>query len=110
MEAGRLWFEDPGCQLLLLAGAIRSGKRTIGARLSCETGLVSAAQHLIARATYRELEDTVMRAVLYGDGGLPPLLPAAALRGQSLKHGWRQKDYTATLANGGEVVFRSLEE
>ena len=109
-EAGRRWLWEPETRYLLLDGAIRSGKTQMGARLICETAMMVPAQHLVARATYRELEDTVMRAILYGDGGLAPLLPAEALRGGSLASAYRAKDYTVHLANGGEIVFRSLEE
>lgn len=108
-EAGTVW-SAPETNLLLLDGAIRSGKTQAAARLICEDAITKPCQYLIARATYRELRDTIQRAVLYGDGGLPPLLPAEALLGQSLKTAYRAKDETVQTCTGGEIVFRSLEE
>jgi hypothetical protein len=75
-----------------------------------ETALTYPAQYLVARATYRTLRDTTQRAMLHGDGPLPPLIPREAMRGQSLASGYRASDETVYLANGAEIVFRSLEE
>lgn len=109
-EAADRWYHDATLKYLLLDGAIRSGKTQIGGRLLVETALIHPSQYLIARATYRELADTIQRAVMYGDGPIPALVPPQVLRGQSLKHSYVAKDDKLILANDGEIVFRSLEE
>jgi hypothetical protein len=95
---------------LLASGAIRSGKTQAAARLLVETALQHPALYLVARATYRELKDSTQRAMLYGDGSLPPLIPHEVLQGGSLRTGYRASDEQVKLANGAEIIFRSLEE
>lgn len=95
---------------LLASGAIRSGKTQAASRLLVETALRHPSQYLVSRQTYQTLRDTTQRAMLYGDGPLPPLIPAEALKGQSLKYGYNDQTKRATLANGSEIVFRSVEE
>lgn len=108
-DLARAWT-DPLVTRLLASGAIRSGKTQAAARLLVESALRFPSQYLVSRQTYQTLRDTTQRAMLYGDGPLPPLIPPAALRGQSLKSGYNEQTKRATLANGSEIVFRSLEE
>lgn len=95
---------------LLASGAIRSGKTQAACRLLVETALEQPSQYLVSRQTYQALRDTTQRAMLYGDGPLPPLIPSEVLRGQSLSKAFNQQTNRVYLANGSEIVFRSLEE
>jgi hypothetical protein len=102
-ELAHAW-NDPACTRLLASGAIRSGKTQAAGRLLVETALRQPALYLVARATYRELKDSTQRAMLHGDGGLPPLIPPEAVEV------YRASDEQVKLRNGGEIIFRSLEE
>jgi PBSX family phage terminase large subunit len=102
-ELARHW-KDGGCSRLLASGAIRSGKTQAASRLLVETALESPALYLVARATYRELKDSTQRAMLHGDGSLPPLIPPETIAS------YRASDEMVTLLNGAQIIFRSLEE
>jgi hypothetical protein len=102
-DLARAW-NDPACTRLLASGAIRSGKTQAAGRLLVETALQHPALYLVARATYRELKDSTQRALLNGDGGLPPLIPPEVVEV------YRASDELVKLRNGSEIIFRSLEE
>jgi len=108
-DLAKAWH-DPAVTRLLASGAIRSGKTQAAARLLVETALTQPSLYLVARATYRELKDSTQRAMLYGDGALPPLIPYEALVGGSLTSGYRASDEQVSFANGAQIIFRSLEE
>lgn len=90
-------------RVIALDGAYRSAKTQAGARILIEWALAQPSQYLVARATYRSLKDSTQKAILHGDGGLPPLLPPEAV-----KRYWAS-DETVRLRNGSEIIFRSLE-
>lgn len=102
-------WHDPGTRVVLIAGAIRTGKTQGAGRLIVETALQHPALYLVARSTYRELEDSTKRAILLGDGNLPPLLPTE-IRYWGGKDQYRAADNKIVLPNGSELLFRSLEE
>jgi hypothetical protein len=58
----------------------------------------------VARLTYRELEDSTKKAMLHGDGSLPPLIPP------ELVAQYRASDNLVHLKNGAVILFRSLDE
>jgi Phage terminase large subunit len=90
--------------VVVLDGAIRSGKTQAAARILLEWAVAQPATYLVARSTYRSLKDSTEKALLFGDGGLPPLIPPE-LVGQ-----YRASDELVRLRSGGEILFRSLEE
>jgi PBSX family phage terminase large subunit len=94
---------DPSARVISLDGAYRSAKTQAGARVLVDWALEHRSQYLVARATYRSLHDSTQKAIMFGDGGLPPLLPKEAIRR------YRASDETVTLKNGSEILFRSLE-
>jgi hypothetical protein len=108
-ELAAAWA-DPRCRRLLAYGAVRSGKTQAACRLLVETALRYPCKYFVGRKTYRELADSTQRAMLQGDGPIAPLIPAEALKGQSLEKAWEKQAGVVTLANGAEFVFRSLEE
>jgi hypothetical protein len=55
-------------------------KTRVGARVLVEWAIEHPAQYLVGRATYRALKDSTQRAILHGDGGLPPLVPPEVVR------------------------------
>lgn len=95
---------DPDCRVVVLDGAIRSGKTQIGARILVEWCVKRPALYLVGRATYRALRDSTMRAMVFGDGGLPPLIPPELVKKLRLS------DDAVQLNSGAEILFRSLEE
>jgi PBSX family phage terminase large subunit len=103
LEAARAAI-DPEARVVLLDGAIRSGKSQAAARILLEWAVAQPATYLVARATYRSLRDSTMKAMLFGDGGLPPLIPAELL------DEYRASDELVRLKTGSEILFRSLEE
>jgi hypothetical protein len=60
--------------------------------------------YLVSRLTYRELRDSTQKAMLNGDGALPPLIPPEAI------DFYRASDELVKLRNGSEILFRSLDE
>ena len=60
--------------------------------------------YLVSRLTYRELEDSTKKVMLYGDGALPPLIPPEAVRE------YRAGDNLVHLHGGSTILFRSLDE
>jgi PBSX family phage terminase large subunit len=97
------WF-DRGCRRLLASGAIRSGKTQAAGRLFVETAVEQPSQYLVARLTYRELEDSTKKAMLHGDGSIPPLIPP------QLIDQYRASDNLVRLKTGSTILFRSLDE
>lgn len=91
---------------VLFGGAIRSGKSQVAAHILVDWALKWPGLYMACRATYQELDDSTRRIFLYGDGSLPPAIPESIIRGGP-------KGITARkviLANGSEILFRSLEE
>lgn len=97
-------WNDRGCRAVLIGGAIRTGKTQGAGRLLVETALETPSTFLVARLTYRELEDSTKRALLDGDGSLPPLIPPETIAD------YRKTDNLVELVNGARILFRSLDE
>jgi PBSX family phage terminase large subunit len=95
---------DPSVRAVVLDGAIRSGKTQAAARILLEWAVAQPATYLVARSTYRSLKDSTEKALLFGDGGLPPLIPP------QLVDQYRASDELVRLRSGAEILFRSLEE
>jgi PBSX family phage terminase large subunit len=95
---------DPAARVVVLDGAIRSGKTQAAARILLEWAVEQPATYLVARSTYRSLKDSTEKALLHGDGGLPPLIPP------QLVDRYRAADEVVKLRSGAEILFRSLEE
>jgi PBSX family phage terminase large subunit len=96
---------DVGAREVLFDGAIRSGKTQACCRAIAEWAVMHPnTTSLVARATYRELEDSTKKVMLRGDGGLPPILDRQLVAEE------RASDNKAVLRNGSEILFRSLEE
>ena len=89
---------------MLSGGAIRSGKTQAAGRLLVATAVEQPAPYLVARLPYRELEDSTKKAMLHGDGSLPPLIPP------ELVAQYRASDNLVHLKNGAVILFRSLDE
>jgi phage terminase large subunit len=102
-ELARHWH-DPHARIVTIAGAIRSGKSQGAARLLVETAVEHPSVYLIARSTYRELEDSTKKIVLHGDGNVPPAIPPELIAQ------YRASDNVVRLKTGSELLFRSLEE
>lgn len=99
------WSDD--CRVVLAGGAIRSGKTQGAGKLLIDTALhknFAGGTWLVSRLTYRELKDSTQKAMLYGDGALPPLIPPAAIVQ------YRASDEMVSLVNGSTILFRSLDE
>jgi phage terminase large subunit len=103
LAAARLWH-DPKVRIVTIGGAIRSGKTQAAGRLIVESAVARPATYLVARSTYRELTDSTQKAMLHGDGSMPPLIPG------ELVASFRASDNVVRLKTGGEILFRSLEE
>lgn len=88
---------------ILYGGAIRSGKTQASCRQVVHWAWRFGGTHLIARRTYRELEDSTKKVFLRGDGAVPAACPA------ELIENYRAADNKVILRNGAEVLFRSLE-
>jgi PBSX family phage terminase large subunit len=95
---------EPGARIVTASGAVRSGKTQAAGRLIVEMAVAQPATYLVARSTYRSLKDSTQKAMLHGDGALPPLIPP-----EYIKH-YRASDEMVVLGNGAEILFRSLEE
>lgn len=95
LEVARHWH-DPVCRIVLIGGAIRSGKTQAAGRLLVETAVEQRSTYLVARLTYRELEDSTKQALLYGDGSVPALIPA------ELVNQYRASDNLVRLKTGSE--------
>jgi PBSX family phage terminase large subunit len=102
-EAADHWYDNE-CRVLLMGGAIRSGKTQGIGRLFVETAIEQPSTYLVARLTYRELEDSTKKALLHGDGSLPPLIPPEVIAR------YRAADNLVKLKTGAEILFRSLDE
>jgi PBSX family phage terminase large subunit len=103
LEAARACL-DESARVVVLDGAIRSGKTQAAARLLLEWAIEKPATYLVARSTYRSLKDSTEKALLFGDGGLPPLIPP------QLVAQYRASDEVVRLRSGAEILFPSLEE
>jgi hypothetical protein len=103
LDAARICL-DPAVRVVVLDGAIRSGKTQAAARILLEWAVEQPATYLVARSTYRSLKDSTEKALLFGDGGLPPLIPP------ELVAQYRASDELVRLRSGAEILFRSLEE
>ncbi len=103
LELAHAWH-DPTTRVVTIGGAIRSGKTQAAGRLLVETAIEMPSVYLVSRLTYRELRDSTQKAMLHGDGALPPLIPPAAI------DFYRASDELVKLRNGSEIIFRSLDE
>jgi len=103
LELAHAWH-DPANHVVLIGGAIRSGKTQAAGRLLVETAIAQPATYLVSRMTYRELRDSTQKALLHGDGALPALIPPEAIEF------YRASDELVRLRNGSEILFRSLDE
>jgi hypothetical protein len=103
LEFARHW-RDPACRIVLIGGAIRSGKTQAAGRMLVENAVEQPSTYLVARLTYRELEDSTKKALLYGDGSVAALIPA------ELIDQYRASDNLVRLKTGSEILFRSLDE
>jgi PBSX family phage terminase large subunit len=103
LQAAKHW-QDRKVRVVCIGGAIRSGKTQAAGRLIVETAVEQPATYLVARSTYRELEDSTKKAMLHGDGSMPPLIPP------ELIDTYRASDNLVRLKTGSEILFRSLEE
>lgn len=97
-------WRDPDVREVLIGGAIRSGKTQAAGRLLVETAIEYPSTYLVARLTYRELEDSTKKALLHGDGSVPPLIPAEVI------DQYRASDNLVRLKTGSDILFRSLDE
>lgn len=102
-ELAACWFH-PSTRVVIAGGAIRSGKTQAAGRLLVETALRTQGLYMVSRMTYRELRDSTQKAMLHGDGALPPLIPPEAI------DYYRASDELVRLRNGSEIIFRSLDE
>lgn len=88
-ELAAAW-RDPAAKIVTAGRAIRSGKTQGAGRLFFETAITHPSTYLVSRLTYRELEDSTKKAMLRGDGDLPPMIPPEAIReeraGDNLVH------------------------
>jgi phage terminase large subunit len=111
LDLAKAW-KDPSVRRLLAHGAVRSGKTQAAARLLVEAAMeFPGTQYLVARQSYTALSDTIQRAIMHGDGPLPPLAPAEALLGNSVRTAYVGGNRKAlTFKNGSQILFRSLEE
>lgn len=103
LELAHAWH-DPTVRVVTIGGAIRSGKTQAAGRLLVETAIEQPSGYLVSRLTYRELRDSTQKAMLHGDGALPPLIPPEAIEF------YRASDELVRLRNGSEILFRSLDE
>ena len=103
LELAAAWH-DPAVRVVTIGGAIRSGKTQAAGRLLVETAIEQPSVYLVSRLTYRELRDSTQKAMLHGDGALPPLIPPEAIEF------YRASDELVKLRNGSEILFRSLDE
>lgn len=102
--------DDPGAQDILFDGSIRGGKSQACCKKIVDWAMRYGGRYIVSRATYRELEDSTKKIMLYGEGGMPPALPPQLIATRrdgsqniSAEHN------TVTLVNGAEILFRSLE-
>jgi PBSX family phage terminase large subunit len=102
-EVAAAW-RDPSVGVVVADGAIRSGKTQAAGRLFLETAVAQPSTYLVARSTYRSLKDSTQKAMLHGDGALPPLIPP-----EVIDRYWAT-DEVVRLKTGAEILFRSLEE
>jgi phage terminase large subunit len=102
-ELAQHW-RDRECRVVLIGGAIRSGKTQAAGRLIVETAVEQPSTYLVARLGYRQLEDSTKKAMLHGDGAMPPLIPP------ELVAEYRAGDNMVRLKTGSEILFRSLDE
>jgi phage terminase large subunit len=102
-ELAHAWH-DSATRVVTIGGAIRSGKTQAAGRLLVETAIEQPSVYLVSRLTYRELRDSTQKALLHGDGALPPLIPPEAI------DFYRASDELVKLRNGSEILFRSLDD
>lgn len=116
LKQAELWTvaADPAAEIVLMDGAIRTGKSQSCGRLQVAWAVEHpGTTHWAMRKTQKELDDTTKKQMLEGDGGLDPCIPPELLVDYNAT-----KD-TATIwcpptaehPQGGHsyIVFRSLE-
>lgn len=94
---------------ILFDGSIRGGKTQAAVRLLVAWALKTGGTYVISRFSYRELEDSTKKVCLYGEGGLPPAIPAQLLWKGNLDKAKNETHNKVKLANGAEILFRALE-
>lgn len=110
LKQTELWqvASDPEAEIILMDGAIRTGKSQSCGRLQVAWALETpGTTHWAMRKTQRELDDTTKKQYLYGDGNLEPIIPPECL----IVHN-ESKDTAYIRCPGGgesEIVFRALE-
>lgn len=91
------------------AGGVGSGKTLSGGfKALWAAHTFPGTVGLVGRQTYRALEDTTKKVLLYGDDK-PPIIPLHA-PGQEGIGRYVAKDEKVVLDNGSEILFRSLED
>lgn len=96
---------DPDAEEIMFDGAIRSGKSQAATQMLVAWAVAfPGTWYVVMRMTYRELEDTTKRLMLYGEGGLPPALPE-----ELYGTGYMKTDNMVRLHNGSHILFRSAE-
>lgn len=95
---------DPGADEILFSGSIRGGKTQAAAKQLVSWAWTYGGTYVVLRKTYRELADSTQKAILRGDGPMPPALPP------ELVQVYRAKDEMVVLKNGAEILFRSAED
>jgi hypothetical protein len=91
------------------AGGVGSGKTLSGGFKTLWAALTfPGTVGLVGRQTYRALEDTTKKVILYGDDK-PPIIPLHGSGQAGLGH-YVAKDEKVVLDNGSEILFRSLED
>lgn len=116
LKQAQLWREaaDPGAEIILMDGAIRTGKSQSCARLQVAWALRHPGTvHWAMRKTQKELDDTTKKQMLVGDGGLEPCIPPECLivHNETKDVAYLRCPPSAEHPEGGvsEIVFRSLE-
>lgn len=94
---------DPGADEILFAGSIRGGKTQAAAKQIASWAWEYGGTYVVIRKTYRELADSTQKAMMRGDGPMPPAIPPELVRV------YRAKDEMIVLHNGAEILFRSAE-
>lgn len=89
---------------ILFDGAIRGGKTQAGAKQIVNWAWTHGGTYAVIRKTYRELADSTQKAMLRGDGNMPPAIPPELVKVYLAKH------EMVVLHNNAEILFRSAED
>jgi PBSX family phage terminase large subunit len=94
---------DPEVDHIGFGGSIRAGKTQSAGRIITTWAWRYPGTYLVARKTYRRLADSTQKAMIRGDGGLSPCIPAGLIADR------RVVDNEVILKSGGTIIFRSFE-